>query len=81
MAGSSLSLPAALRADLPELLWLGYLALVYFWVGDRSEGQTKTRHLAAGAAPLIARAIGLAKLPIARKLVEDALTLMRKVRV
>jgi len=78
--GSSLSLPAALRADLPELLWLGYLALVYFWVGDRSEGQTKTRHLAAGAAPLIARAIGLAKLPIARKLVEDALTLMRKAR-
>lgn len=78
--GSSLRLPASLRADLPELLWLGYLALVYFWVGDRSEAQTRTRNLAAGAAPLIARTIGLAKLPIARKLVEDALSLLRKTR-
>lgn len=79
--GSNLSIPASLRADLPELLWLGYLALVYFWVGDRSEGQQKTRNLAAGAAPLLARAVSLAKLPIARKVVEDALQLMRKARV
>lgn len=78
--GSNLNVPASLRADLPELLWLGYLALVYFWVGDRSEGQQKTRKLGAGVTPLLARTLGLAKLPIARKVVEDALNLMRKVR-
>lgn len=80
LEGSSMNVPASLRDELPELLWLGYLALVYFWVGDRSEQQQKTRQLAAGAAPLIARLIGLAKLPIARKVVEDALNLMRRAR-
>ncbi|WP_394940717.1 TetR family transcriptional regulator [Psychromicrobium sp. YIM B11713] len=78
--GANGSAPASLRKDLPELLWLGYLALTFFWVNDNSEGQRRTRALARGASPLIARLLSLAKLPVARKLVEDALSLMRKVQ-
>lgn len=80
LEGSNFSAPASLRPDLPELLWLGYLALVFFWVNDRSENQRKSRQLAAGVAPLLAKLLGLAKLPIARKVVEDALNLMHKAR-
>ncbi|WP_422784962.1 hypothetical protein [Psychromicrobium lacuslunae] len=73
------STPNSLRNELPELLWLGYLALVFFWVHDDSAEQRRSRVLAHGAAPLIAKLVTLAKLPIARKIVEDALSLMRKV--
>ncbi|WP_026553717.1 TetR/AcrR family transcriptional regulator [Arthrobacter sp. 35W] len=72
--------PANLRSDLPQLLWLGYMGVVLFWVYDRSQGQWRTRTLINGAAPLIARTLSLARLPVARGLVEDALTLMAKVR-
>ena len=78
--GATPSTPASLRDDLPDLLWLGYLALVFFWVHDDSPGQQRSRTLARGAAPLAAKLVTLAKLPIARKIVEDALSLMRKVR-
>ena len=73
--------PAALRDDLPELLWLGYMAVVLFWIYDRSPEQQRTRKLIDGAAPLVARLVALAKLPVARRLVQDALKLRRSVRL
>lgn len=72
--------PANLRPQLPELLWLGYMGVVLFWVYDRSVGQRRTRTLVNGAAPLIARTLSLARLPVARSLVEDGLALLAKVR-
>ncbi|NYE96250.1 AcrR family transcriptional regulator [Psychromicrobium silvestre] len=78
--GASPATPASLRQDLPELLWLGYMALVFFWVNDRSENQYRSKALANGIAPLITRLLTLAKLPIARKVVEDAVSLIRKAR-
>lgn len=72
--------PPFLRAQLPELLWLGYMGVVLFWVYDRSEGQRRTRTLIAGAAPLVAKAVGFARLPVVKPLVEEALALKKRVQ-
>ncbi|WP_315914286.1 TetR family transcriptional regulator [Arthrobacter sp. lap29] len=72
--------PAFLRAQLPELLWLGYMGVVLFWVYDHSEDQRRTRALIDGAAPLIAKLVGLSRLPVVKPLIEEALALKARVQ-
>ena len=48
--GASSAAPRKLRAELPELLWLGYMGVTLFWVYDGSEGQLRTRKLVNGLA-------------------------------
>lgn len=68
--------PGALREQLPSLLWLVYLGITLHWVIDSSPDQQRTRTLVDGVAPIIAKTIGLARLPFARSVVEDVVTLM-----
>lgn len=72
--------PLFLRAQLPELLWLGYMGVVLFWVYDRSEDQRRTRTLIDGASPLIAKLVSFSRLPVVRPLVEEALALKVRLR-
>ncbi|MEK8228152.1 hypothetical protein NKG05_21855 [Oerskovia sp. M15] len=46
--GAGRAVPAALRAQLPELLWLLQLGVTLFWVQDPSSGSVRTRRLVAG---------------------------------
>ncbi|WP_087509615.1 TetR/AcrR family transcriptional regulator [Cellulomonas iranensis] len=78
--GASPAVPAHLRADLPELLWLAQLGVVVAWVHDTTPDQRRVRALVDGAAPLVGRLVGLARLPVARGVAEDALRLLRAVR-
>jgi AcrR family transcriptional regulator len=78
--GASPAAPRKLRAELPELLWLGYMGVTLFWVYDSSEGQRRTRKLVKGLAPLIARGLSLARIPGVGKMLDDALDLGRSVR-
>lgn len=78
--GARPAVPAALRADLPELLWLAQLGLTIFWVHDTSPGARRTHALVDGAAPLVARLVALARLPVASGLAQDALRLVASVR-
>lgn len=78
--GAAPAVPAALRADLPELLWLCQLGLTVFWVHDDSPGQRRTRRLVAGAAPLVGRVVQLSRLPVARGVVADGLRLVAALR-
>ncbi|MDR6414206.1 TetR family transcriptional regulator [Pseudarthrobacter sulfonivorans] len=78
--GASPPAPKKLRADLPELLWLGYMGIALFWVYDTSEGQRRTRKLVDGAVPLIARGLSLAKIPGVNKVLDDVLSLSRSIR-
>jgi hypothetical protein len=64
--GSTNPMPADLRRQLPELLWLAYMGLTLFWVYDSSEGQAKSRALAKGASKLFGTVLPLARLPFAR---------------
>ncbi len=72
--------PLAIRDDLPELLWLMYMGVTLFWVYDRSPGQARSRRLAAGLAPLVAKLVILSRLPVVRNIVEDVVHLLRGIR-
>lgn len=78
--GSDLKLAKALRAELPELLWLAQMGVVLFWVHDSSEGQQRTRLLIKQAVPVIDRALRLTRLPGVRGLVDDVIGLVRTLK-
>jgi len=80
LEGSTAKADPELRDDLPELLWLGYLGVILFWVHDRSAGQRKTRLLIDGAVPLIDRLVALSRLRVLRPATREALTLIRTLR-
>lgn len=76
MDGSNIKLNPALRAAMPELLWLLHMGVVLFWVYDDSEDQRRTRTLIDKAAPLVDRTARLTRLPLVRGLVDDMLDLI-----
>jgi hypothetical protein len=75
--GSTNAIPADLKRQLPELLWLAYMGLTLFWVYDNSAGQIKTRALARGASKLFGTVLPLARLPFARGPLNQLLELIR----
>jgi AcrR family transcriptional regulator len=78
--GSTNTIPADLRKQLPELLWLAYMGLTLFWIYDRSDKQLKTRALARGASKLFGTVLPLTRLPFARGPLNQALELVRLAR-
>ena len=80
VAGSNAKPVAALRADLPELLWLLQMGVVLFWVYDDSPDQRRTRLLVASIVPIVDRLVKLSRLPVVRGLVDDVVGLLRTVR-
>ena len=78
--GSDIKLAKALRAELPELLWLVQMGVVLFWVHDSSEGQARTRQLVTQAVPIVDRALRLTRLPGVRGLVDDVVGLVRTIK-
>lgn len=80
VAGARPAPPERLRERLPELLWLAQLGIMLFWVHDDSPGQRRTRDLARQAAPIVARLVRLARLPVLRTAVDDVLRLVTAVR-
>jgi AcrR family transcriptional regulator len=78
--GSDLKVPAAIRAELPELLWLLQMGVVLFWVHDSSDGQRRTRALVRQVVPLVDKLVRLSRLPGMRGVVGDVVELIRSVR-
>ena len=78
--GSDIKLAKALRAELPELLWLVQMGVVLFWVHDSSTGQQRTRTLVVQAVPVIDRALRLTRIPGVRGLVDDVVGLIRTIK-
>ncbi|WP_350280134.1 TetR family transcriptional regulator [Kribbella sp. HUAS MG21] len=78
--GADLKLPADLRAELPELLWLLQMGIVLFWVHDRSEGVRRTRTLIDRAVPLVDRLLRLTRIPGVRGVVNDIVGLIRSIK-
>lgn len=72
--------PAFLRSQLSELLWLAYMGVVLFWVYDSSEDQRRTRTLIDGAAPLIAKLVSFSRLPVVKPMMEEALALKARLQ-
>jgi AcrR family transcriptional regulator len=78
--GSDVTVPAALRGELPELLWLLQMGVVLFWVHDSSTDQQRTRALVRRVAPLVDKLVRLSRLPGMRSVVGDVVELVRSVR-
>jgi AcrR family transcriptional regulator len=78
--GSSARLDPELRRELPELLWLGWMGVILFWVYDGSPGQRRTRRLIDGTVPLIDRLVGLSRLRVLRPALRQILALIETVR-
>jgi hypothetical protein len=66
-------IPAALRDQLPGLLWLYSLGIVAYWAHDTSPGCQKTFRLIDATVPLAERLIRLARLPVLRSLTRQLL--------
>jgi AcrR family transcriptional regulator len=81
LEGSDAKVPKRLRPDLPELLWLYLMGVVLFWVHDPTPGAAASRRVVARTAPLVVRAISLARLPVMRGLLDDVVALMGEIRL
>ena len=77
--GSDAHLPADLRVDLPELLWVGQMGVLYLWMTDRTPGRQATLDAIEEGVTLFARLLSLANLPMFRDSRERALRLARTV--
>jgi AcrR family transcriptional regulator len=78
--GSSAKLDPELRKELPELLWLGWMGVVLFWVYDKSPDQRRTRRLIEGAVPLVDRLVALSRLRVVRPALRQILALIDTIR-
>ena len=79
--GSDAKVPRRLGPDLPELLWLFFMGHVLFWVHDPTRDATATRRVVARTAPLVVRAIALARLPVVRGLLDDVAGLTEEMKL
>ena len=77
--GSDAKLPAEVAAELPRLLWLYQMGVLYFWIMDASPSRLQTLELIDETADLIVRLVGLANLPLLRQSRRRALALVRAI--
>lgn len=66
VSGSSARIPSDVGEQLPLLLWLYQMGILYFWIFDKSPGRLRTLEVIDETADLIVRLISLANLAILR---------------
>lgn len=62
--GADGRIPSDIAEELPLMLWLYQMAILYFWVWDTSPGRLRTLEVIDETTDLIVRLIGLANLPV-----------------
>lgn len=76
LQASEMRVPKDLAPHLPRLLWLFQMALIFFWLADRSEGQSRTTRLTERSVRLVVNLMKLAGLPLMRPLRKTMLELI-----
>jgi len=74
--GSDAKVPSDLKPRLPYLLWLYQMALIMFWLYDRSPGQERTKRLMDKSLPLLVNLLRVSSLPLMKPLRKAALELV-----
>jgi len=74
--GSDAKVPSDLKPRLPYLLWLYQMALIMFWLYDRSSGQERTKRLMDKSLPLLVNLLRVSSLPLMKPLRKAALELV-----
>jgi AcrR family transcriptional regulator len=77
--GSDARLPEDVTAELPRLLWLYQMGILYFWIMDPSPGRLRTLDVIDETCDLIVQLLQLANLPVLRKSRQRALDLVRRI--
>jgi AcrR family transcriptional regulator len=80
LEGSATRIPRRLRDDLPEMVWLYFMCIVLLWVHDPTPDGSATRNVVTTSAPLVVRAIELARLPVISGLLDDVVILITQIR-
>src|SRR5262245_18466973 len=81
LEGGDVKVPADLKAHLPYLLWLYQMAIILFWLYDRSPHQERTEKLIEKSLGLLVNLLRLSGLPLMKPLRKAALELMETVAV
>ena len=74
--GGDVKIPADLKPRLPYLLWLYQMALIMFWLYDRSPEQEKTQKLIDKSLGLLVNLLRISSLPLMKPLRKTALELV-----
>ena len=74
--GSDTKVPSDVKPRLPYLLWLYQMALIMFWLYDRSPNQQRTRLLLDKSLGLLVSLLRISALPLMRSLRKAALELV-----
>jgi AcrR family transcriptional regulator len=77
--GSDTRVPPDLAAELPRLLLLYQMGVLYFWMLDSSPGRLRTLQVVDETSDLIVRLISLANLPPLRRSRQRVLALVRTI--
>ena len=80
MEGGNVKVPPDLKPHLPYLLWLYQMALILFWVYDRSPGQACTRTLMDKSLGLLVNLVRISGLPLMKPLRKTVLELVETVK-
>lgn len=74
--GSDAKVPADLKPRMPYLLWLYQMALIMFWLYDRSPEQQRTQRLLEKSLPLLVNLLRVSSLPLMKPLRKSVLELV-----
>jgi AcrR family transcriptional regulator len=74
--GSDAKVPPDLKPHLPYLLWLYQMALIMFWLYDRSPNQERTQRLMEKSLGLLVNLLRLSALPLTKPLRKAVLELV-----
>jgi AcrR family transcriptional regulator len=74
--GSDAKIPSDLKPRLPYLLWLYQMALIMFWLYDRSPHQQSTRKLLEKSLSLLVNLLRISSLPLMKPLRKAVLDLV-----
>jgi AcrR family transcriptional regulator len=74
--GSDAKIPSDLKPRLPYLLWLYQMALIMFWLYDRSPNQQSTRKLLKKSLSLLVNLLRISSLPLMKPLRKALLDLV-----
>ncbi len=80
MEGGDVKVAADLKPHLPYLLWLYQMALILFWVYDRSPRQVRTKALMDKSLGLVVNLVRVSGLPLMKPLRRTVLELLEAVK-
>jgi len=81
LEGSDMKAPADLKSQLPFLLWLYQMAIILFWLYDRSPNQERTHKLMEKSLGLLVNLLRLSSMPLMKPLRKTVLELVETVAI